>query len=257
MPFEVLPVLDAMLELYEKPRDQARFQAYLQLLGGGTKADLAVPVLHFNPMAKEPFVAKLRDLVQLKAEGIAAQTLRQLNLARSVGSDEPLYRVALNLADDLQGGWTNRYTTDYANKFNIGPLLKRGFCTPLFWAGEDYTPALVQQRVLAQAWRTRYRAQHPQPRTVAEHLAQERFVTEQISERIDLEQPVDDELWMRYQVVQHATDTPTLLTFFYGDAAAQQLGYQTWGNWPAEAGFRLAQIPDYQARPTSRKTRLK
>jgi hypothetical protein len=68
MPFEVMPVLGLMLELYEKPRDRFRFQAYLELLNGNTKADLAVPVMHYNPMAKEALVDKLRELQALGAD---------------------------------------------------------------------------------------------------------------------------------------------------------------------------------------------
>jgi hypothetical protein len=242
MSFEVRPVLEAMLALYQKPRDRARFDAYLHLLNGGTKADLAVPVMHFNPMAKDALVARLRELLEIDAEKIAAEALQQLNAETEAPPDEPRFQVVLNLADDLHGGWTNRYTTDFANTFDLGALLKRGFCTPILWASEAYTPALIRQRTQAQAWRTRYCAQHARPHTVAEYLAQEHFVARHVPEEVSVAPEARCALRARYVTVQHATDVATLLTFFYGDVAAEQLGHPVWGNWPANAGFLLAQF---------------
>ncbi|HEX8327410.1 MAG TPA: hypothetical protein VF629_07705 [Hymenobacter sp.] len=251
MPFEVLPVLEAMSALYEKPRDRARFDAYLALLNGNTQADLAVPVMHYNPMAKQPLVAKLHELMSLGAEAIAAETLQKLNAA-GAAADEPIFQVALNLADDLQGGWTNRYTTDYANKFQLRPLLQRRFCTPVFWASEAYTADLVRRRTLAQAWRTRYQARHPRLKTVAEHLAQEQFVTEQLG--LAEPMPASDmrNMLARYDLVRDATDSATLLTFLYGDEAAAQLGHPAWGAWPRGGGFRLARALAAQGRGAGR-----
>ncbi|MDO7847736.1 hypothetical protein Q5H92_15305 [Hymenobacter sp. M29] len=242
MSFEVMPVLDAMLALYDQPRDQARFQRYLQLLGGGNQADLVVPVMHFNPMAKEPLVTRLRELQQLGAEDIAAEALQEAGLWRGTVPAEPHFRVALNLADDVAGGWTNRYTTDFASKFELKALVKRGFCTPVFWASEEYSPALVRQRVLAQVWRTRYYASHVPPRTVAEHLAQEVFVAQRVLKSPGLVETDFEGILARYEAVKAAIDMPTLLTFFYGDAATRQLGHAEWEHWPVESGFELARL---------------
>jgi hypothetical protein len=44
MHFELVPILDIMLDFYEKPRDLDRFQAYLSLLQGEIKGDLARPI---------------------------------------------------------------------------------------------------------------------------------------------------------------------------------------------------------------------
>ena len=242
MPFEMLPVLDAMRALYEQPRGRNRFQQYLKLLEGETATGLRVPVMHFNPMAKEGLVEKLRELQQLDAEAVVAAAVQELNLMPAGRGEEPLFRVALNLADDLHGGWTNRYTTDYANTFVLSALLKRGFCTPVCWASESYNPELIRLRTLAQGWRTRYQLWHAQPCAVAEHVAQESFVAAQLPAQLPPPEPVRRELLARYQAVQHATDQPTLLTFFYGDEAARELGYREWGDWPAQAGFRVARL---------------
>jgi hypothetical protein len=238
MPFAMLPVLAAMQKLYALPRTPVRFQAYLRLLQGNTTADLAVPVQHFNPMAKEALVARLAELQALGAEALAAAVLPGLNATAPPG--EPLVQVALNLADDAHGGWTNRYTTDFANKFDLGAPLKRGFCTPILWASEAFSAALVRRRTMAQAWRCRYRLAHPRPHTLAEYLAQEVEVARQLGP-LALPAPAGlQAAQAAYAAHAAATDMPTLLAFFYGDEAARQLGHPPLGGLGPGAGYALA-----------------
>ncbi|NML64864.1 hypothetical protein HHL22_06560 [Hymenobacter sp. RP-2-7] len=236
MPFVLLPVLAAMRQVYTLPRTPARFQAYLRLLHGATRTDLLVPVQHFNPLAKEALVARLDELLALAAEPVVAEALGPLNAGAPAG--EPLVQVALNLADDAHGGWTNRYTTDFANKFALGAPLERGFCTPLMWSSEAFSPALIEHRTQAQAWRCRYRLAHPAPRTLAEHVAQEVYVARQLAPPAAAAEPATLGAYERHQA---ATDQATLLAFFYGDEAARQLGLRPLGGLGPGAGFRLAQ----------------
>jgi hypothetical protein len=153
MHFELVPILDTMRDFYEKPRDLDRFQAYLSLLQGETKGDLARPIGGFNPMAKAHVLDKLNQLKNLYAEKIMAETLvnissKQLNV--------PIFKVSLTLADDWQGGWTNRFTADFDSKFKLNALINRQFCTPVFWTSEDYSVDLIQERTLEYAFRTQY-----------------------------------------------------------------------------------------------------
>ena len=53
MSFELLPIIDKMLDFYQNPRNSDRFQVYLKMLQGDTKGDLVLPIGGFNPMAKE------------------------------------------------------------------------------------------------------------------------------------------------------------------------------------------------------------
>ena len=50
MTAELLPIIETMLDFYQKPRAPERFHAYLQLLQGNTKNDLVLPIGGFNPM---------------------------------------------------------------------------------------------------------------------------------------------------------------------------------------------------------------
>ena len=119
MTFELLPIIDKMLELYQKSRNFDRFQDYLNLLQGETKGDLAIPISGFNPMAKEHVLDKLMELKDLCAEQIIAETILELNKTIIKEGSSDIFKISLTLADDLKGAWTNRFTTDYDSKFKL------------------------------------------------------------------------------------------------------------------------------------------
>lgn len=79
MTFELLPTIDVMIDLYEKPRTFERFQEYLKILQGDHKGDLSMPISGFNPMAKDHLLAKLLELKQLNAEKIIHDLLIDMN----------------------------------------------------------------------------------------------------------------------------------------------------------------------------------
>ena len=137
MTFELLPIIDKMLELYQKSRNFDRFQDYLNLLQGETKGDLAIPISGFNPMAKEHVLDKLMELKDLCAEQIIAETILELNKTIIKEGSSDIFKISLTLADDLKGAWTNRFTTDYDSKFKLNALMNRHFCTPVFWTSEN------------------------------------------------------------------------------------------------------------------------
>jgi hypothetical protein len=240
MTFELLPILDLMLALYQKPRNFDRFQDYLKLLQGNTKGDMAVPIGNFNPMAKEHVVLKLTELKQLNAEAVMQQTLAGLTTALRTEDSETTFKVALGLADDLAGGWTNRYTTDYDSKFKLNALINRHFCTPIFWSSEQYSVEIIQQRTLEYGYRTHYWLSHPKPVSLQDHLLQEKAVAKKMRPLTQM-MPLDVKtLGFFYQTHQHSTDYPIIFNFFYGDSASEQLGYKALGIKEEMAGFKYA-----------------
>lgn len=239
MKFQVLPTIPKMIEYYRQPRSMARFQAYLKLLSDPQYTRLELPVVVYNPMGKEHVLEQLLVLQHLEAEAIAANTLAQW--ARQWGAlAGPTFAVSLGLADDLQGGWTNRFTTHYQGTFQLKSMVDRGFCVPIFWSSETLSKPLIGERVLAQAWRTVYQYQQGSPLDLAAHLAQEVWVARQlrsVAPELDSTDLAVVEAWVqRHAKVEHA---PQLLPFFYGDAAAEALGYPPLG-LPLD-GFTLAQ----------------
>ena len=241
MQFELIPILSVMEELYETPRSPARFQEYLAKLQGGTKGDMALPIGGFNPMAKEHILEKIHELQALQAEELIGEILAELNTKQS-SKEATTIKVVLNLADDLKGGWTNHYTTDFDSKFKINALVVRNFCTPYFWTSEDYNPTSIKRKTLEYAYRTIYWKQNEKPKTLADHFAQEVFVQQQIN-TID---PIPDTRdWSKleelYQIFKDSDDYSLLFNFFYGDEASASLGYATFGVGD-RAGFRYASL---------------
>src|SRR4051794_39219155 len=120
MKLDYVPLLRVLREVYAIPPREIvngkprRFQQYLRTIfsPGGDGAE-RLPLLAANPMAKDHVTALLDQLLALDADGIGAQAAAEAAARRT--DDPGDYNVALVVADDLKGGWTNRY----ANEFNF------------------------------------------------------------------------------------------------------------------------------------------
>ncbi len=240
MKFQVIPVIDLMLELYQKPVAPARFQDYLTLLQGESKGDLVLPLGGFNPMAKEYAVSKLRELKALGAEAIASGVSEELNQILSHQDTDKTIGIAVTLSDDLKGGWTNRYTSDYDSKFKTNALLSRNFCTPIFWTGEAFSSAMIRQRILEYAWRTVYRQSQEAPVSLREHLEQEIFVARQAPDSTLAENGTNALVAQLYSRHMDSDDYHTVFNFLYGSKASASLEFPVRFELEDFAGYRYA-----------------
>jgi hypothetical protein len=234
MKFQLVPVIDRMLELYSIPIGMERFNAYIRLLEGDKKGDLSLPIVNYNPMAKPHVSEKLKELRELNAEEIISKTLEKINT--EFKDDFPI-SVVLNLADDLMGGWTNRYTTDYDSRFRIQAYVKRNFCAPLFWSSENYSAKLVEERTTEACRRMIYRMQHEQPVTLKEHVLQENFALANSSHE-KISDPGVLKKW--YEENKTSENFIAIFNFLYGDEAAEKMGYSPVGIKESFAGFHFA-----------------
>ncbi|HTF06506.1 MAG TPA: hypothetical protein VK826_20885 [Bacteroidia bacterium] len=245
MSFHLHPILETMIALYEQPASMERFNKYIALLQGNTKGDMVVPIGGYNPMGKEHVLQKLLELKKLNAESVAAEVLEKIN-GKIGNRNQPDFKVVLNLSDDLKGGWTNRYTSDYDSKFRIHALITRNFCTPVFWSGEEYTVEQIAVRVAEYCFRTIYRATHAQPESLRDHVEQEVSVFQSVSGLFpdaraeSLPATAYPTLHAYYQQHQDSTDYLTIFNFFYGDEASVSLGHVTRGIEIAFAGYKYA-----------------
>ena len=240
MTFELLPTIDIMIDLYQMPRTMERFQEYLKILQGDQKGELAMPISGFNPMAKEHILQKLTELKNIKAEQIMNDTLTELNKKCADHSSKIVFKVALNLSDDLKGGWTNRYTSDYDGKFKISALIKRQFCAPVFWTSEQYTEDLVKNRTLSYCYRTVYWRANGKPGTLKEHIEMERFADQGIIDK-RINQQIDFRLLETfYNKNKDSKDYQIIFNFLYGDKASTTLGFPTYGIKEEMSGFEYA-----------------
>lgn len=239
MPFELLPVLDTMLDLYRKPRSRERFQDYLATLQGDKKGDMALPISGFNPMAKEHVLHKLEELKALDAEQLMQIALVDVNATTATRLPAAPIRVVLNLADDLHGGWTNRYTTDYDSKFKLSAFVNRNFCAPYFWTSETVTPDLIRLRTREYAFRTVYWLTHARPQTLKEYVAQEAFVAKNTG-AANSRHASAQKLREFYDTHQQDDRFNVIFNFLYGDDACISLGFPTFGNPENISGFDFA-----------------
>ena len=225
MEFHLTPILADMKELYLQPISADRFRQYLSKLQGDTKGDLSLPISGFNPMGQ--VLEKIEELEHLGAEAIMAEAIGEINSLLDQSSGARITMV-LNLADDLKGGWTNFYTTDFDSKFKLQALVRRNFCAPYFWTSESYSEHLVRARTREYAFRTIYWQNNSKPITLEDHVEQEIFVSANAAAR-RVPQATFDEIAAYYEANKQSKEYNLIFNFFYGDAASESLGYKQYG----------------------------
>ncbi len=230
MKYQLRPILSDIKAIYALPLS-SRFQAYLSLLQGGNPGDLALPISGYNPMAKEHIIQVIDTLEKLNAEEIMAETIADFNSNLNLShTDQGDIIVVLNIADDLHGAWTNRYTTDYESKFKINALVTRRFCAPYFWSSESFTRVIIATRTREYLSRTQYRLQHPHLYSLADHLHQEIYVAQTINNQAhNLDKERLRQIWQYYHAHKTSTEYDLIFNFYYGDEASRSLGYQRYG----------------------------
>src|SRR5262245_31305956 len=124
MNLDYVPLLRLQRDLHGLPRSYDRFRQYLGVVLDRDRNAVVLPsLLVINPMGKDHVTALLDALLALDADGIAARTVAETTaqLAGEPGD----FKVALVVVDDLMGGWTNRYATEFTLRFGPDHLRSR------------------------------------------------------------------------------------------------------------------------------------
>ena len=250
MKIEYVPVLQIQRNLQGMPANYDRFRKYLEIIGadnGG--AELALPsLIAANPMGKEHVTHYLNELLAMDADGQATLSVKE---AMAQLADEPgAFKLALVVADDLKGGWTNRYANEYTQRFPL-PASKAGtaelprwlkdfWLTALLWTSEKPSLQRVREAVLTPIFRMVYFQRHGFPSTLREMIVQEGTVMAQAG----CTEPRMDEEEIEYTrevIASHldSTDKRTIMACLFGDAAGKTLGFTPRGlsHW---AGLAVA-----------------
>lgn len=244
MPFEYVyvPLLEIQREIYQLPRGMERFREYVKTLLNAQGDDLElVPMVAMNPMAKEHVLAYVEQLLSMNAEDTAQSALAQAQI-RLPSFPEP-WKVSLIVLDDLRGGWTNRYTTLFADwamtERSRANFLRYAWVSVGLWTSELPSPGGIRREVFAQAYQALWALRRSKARTLRQVLRQEGFALAFAGQKPWLE---PDELAYTRAVIAPHLDSdhyPTLIAPLYGDEAARSLGYAPLG-LSARAGFALA-----------------
>jgi len=168
-------------------------------------------------MGTDYILSKLNELQNLDAEQVTQKELEKINANINSNKNQTI-QVVLNLADDIGGAWTDRYTTDFSSKFEIQAFVKRNFCAPYFWASETYTKELIIQRTREYAYRTLHVIENGKPTTLKDHIQQEVYVQFHSNNIFQISENNAD-----------SEDYNLIFNFFYGDEASESLAYKTYG----------------------------
>jgi hypothetical protein len=239
MQLEYMPLLQIQRDLYRLPRGVERFRAYLQTMIDPETRDLSLPPLvAMNPMGKDHVPALLDQLLAFDADGVAARVIAEAapKLANIPGE----FKIGLAISDDLKGGWTNRYASEFSARFESKPILKRGWLTGILWTSETPSVQTTRETALMAVYRAAYVQQHGLAQTLREMMAQEGYAMAMAG----CSQPAleaDDLTYTREIIAPYldVKDRPTLMACLFGDDAAHALGYPPQGLSP-RAGFALA-----------------
>lgn len=179
MAFSYVPLLRIQRELYAMPRGMERFREYIRTMTDAETCDLALPLVAMNPMGKDHVPALIDDYLALGAEEIAEEALRSAFALRASADrtvQEPVtYKVALVVSDDLKGGWTNRWASEFSHRIEYAAITRRGWLVGILWTTEPASAQNVRDAVLTSIHRAEYLQTHAAPRTLGEMLEQEGY----------------------------------------------------------------------------------
>jgi hypothetical protein len=240
MKLSFLPLLQIQRDLYALPRGIERFREYIKTMTDPETGDLALPLVAMNPMGKEHVPALIDHYIALDAEGIAADATAKAVAVQTSNSLPNEYKVSLVVSDDLKGGWTNRWASEFGHRIEGAAITKRGFITAILWTSEPASIQTVRDGVLTSIYREEYLQSHRAPKTLREMLEQEGYAmaragcTTPALDKEDLE-------YTRTVIAPHldAHDRATVIPCLFGDVAATALGYPPQG-LTDRAGFALA-----------------
>lgn len=247
MTIEWVPLLNIQRELYNLPGGTKRFEHYIQTLTGNTQ-DIVLPLGAMNPMGKQHVADHLNKLIRLNAEEIAADTITEAK--EKLHNANGNIQIGIVVVDDVGGGWTHRYLSEFDYKFKLQGETKRGWATILSWTSEEPS----EQQIRTETRRTIYRAAYIQkmgwPNTLEEIMQQEGLAAR--FAQIKLSGLTPDQLTNVQTIINPHKKTnhfPTVFTCLYGDQIAESVGFQPLG-LPDHAGFAVALEEAYQISKT-------
>ena len=239
---QTLPILQ---ELYEQPRDFARFEWYLKQMLGENEAgetDVVMPITAVNPMGRDNCLAAIKTLRALEADDIAQAAF--LEAATAFSDVDQQVRVAINLVDDVGGAWSNRYVMEAGERLlvdekRLAAWEKRPFVMLPCWTSERYTAEKLVEEARAALYRYGFAQRHGVVQTLGELMRLDGEARAFAGAAVTLDA---DELAYTAELIEPflpSTDYPVQVACLFGDEAAKELGYEPQG-FAAYAGFELA-----------------
>lgn len=229
-----LALLQTQRDLYAMPRSMERFKAYLATMADGE--DLVLPLAAMNPMGKEHVAATLDQALALDAEGCAVAAGRAA--AARLGALDYRLETALVVADDAQGGWTNRYFTELQGMVGSAYELRKPWVVTLIWTGSELAIVELGRQVQAAIYRYVHKRVHGLAQTLGELVVQEARVAQfaglALPERSAAELGALRAAFAEVEATPIA-HYPLVVPWWFGDAVAVELGYPALGRMAGDA----------------------
>jgi hypothetical protein len=235
MTLTFVPLLQVQRDLYALPRGMERFREYIRTMTDADTGDLALPLVAMNPMGKDHVPALIDEYLAMGAEAIAETAVASAVTDRGRLSSPPAeadraFRVALVVSDDLKGGWTNRWASEFSHRIEGAAITKRGWLVGILWTSEPASADRVRDAVLTSIYRADYLRTHPEPTTLGEMMEQEGYAMS----RAGCAAPTLDEEDLSYTrdvigPLRDLRDRATVIAALFGDPAASALGYPPLG----------------------------
>ncbi|MEO9171053.1 MAG: hypothetical protein ABI282_07990 [Candidatus Baltobacteraceae bacterium] len=230
----LVPVLQAMRELYSQPPGTERFKEYLRM--ATSMGDMALPISRINPMAKAHALTYVEKMIALDAENVA------IGAAAAASAELPAdaLQLSLILLDDLKGGWTNRTFAEFEHRYERKYEVQRGWAVVVLWTSEEPSREFVRERTREAMYRTIAERDRGPVRTLREIMKREgetmRFAG-RTSSRYDAATLASIEVTIAPHLDSNAA--PVVIASLYGDEIAASLGYPPLG-LPAHAAYEAA-----------------
>ncbi|MSR79361.1 MAG: hypothetical protein EXS11_01395 [Gemmataceae bacterium] len=262
MKIDYVPLLAIQRDLHRLPPTRERFQNYLTLLYSPGQILNYPPLVLVNPMAKGHVTQLLDDLLSLDAEFVAQKAL--LEVANVFPELQREFKLALVLADDSLGGWTNRFDCEYNIRQGTVPMpiggeiprwVNHWWLGGILWSSEAISVQNIRETILASVYRAAYIHTHGTAQTLRDLLSQEG----QVMASAGCVGPVldpDDLEYTREVLVRYleATDKRTMMECLFGDDAGRTLGFTPRGLSPW-AGLAWA-LHDAMSKPVHEKGKV-
>ena len=232
-----VPLLQQQRDLYDTSHSWDRFRRYIQTMTGGGD-ELELPLGLLNPMGKEHVPQYLDALIELDADTIAQRATA--NARQRLSHVDARFNVALVLADDVGGGWTDRHYSEAKHYWQNNGEKNSGWISVILWTGDKQNIERIKCETLAAIYRALYQQYHGLPNTLKDLLCQEGLAALFAGQNtLDLDSIQLDSIRSFAELHLTSDAFPLLFSFFYGDSAAEKFGYSPLG-LPERAGYALA-----------------
>ncbi len=247
MQVKYVPLLQQQKQIQVMPRHRLRFDVYLNgMLSQDRQECLVPPMVFANPMAKDHVLAVLDRLLEQNCENMIKDQI-ELSVKSSIKQfpnkthrfPKQILQFSAVVIDDLKGGWTNRYATEYQLRIVL-PRNNSTWLTIPIWSSDLPDVQLVISTAKMTWYRSFYQLVHGVPKTIPELLNQEGYAL--LQSRCEVPVLSTEELEYTHDLIKkkyHQLDLNSFVEVLFGDLAAASLGF-TQNGFSPQAGLALA-----------------